>query len=306
MKREDGAIEFGAVIILLFLSSVIAGLAMVVNAGMTYFRVNSLEQNEKAGADKLLIEIVASFQPLGSYEYDYIDNLLIQNLRSKYAVYDLDVRDISSGYHLDFLSDKDLSDARLAKFLFAGGSASEFISYRNNHGLSTDKSIWRSFINDAAWEACTSYGWLHKTQMDTFAFGVISASHNASDPSSLFPLMNEMPMMNVNMVSPDIIIPLIMRPSFGIKKPEEKAVTFKNKLLAGPVLLSDISSYLEIPMDNPLFIYLGTKTAFWRIVFRYQPGMYVEAVIAAIPKKDGGIQEIENYKLIDRSIRYER
>jgi len=306
MKHDEGAIEFGAVIILFFLSAVLVSSALFVQASMIYFRKNSHEQEEKTMADKLLREIVSSFQQLTSYEYDTIDNPVLLYLKNEYADYGIDFMDISSGYHLDFLSDKELQDERLSKFLFLNDSPSEFISFRNNHGLTTDKTMWKTFLKEKAIEACVSYGWIHKSQIDSFAFKLTSASHKTTELSSLFPLVNEMPMINVNMVSPDITTLLILRPSFKIEKSAEKAETLKNKLLQGSVILSDLSSYLEVPRDHAIFAYLGTKTAFWKIVFCYRKGMYVEAVIAAIPKQDGGIQEIIQYKLIDRVIRYER
>lgn len=305
MKQEEGAIELGAVIILLFLSAALVGSALFSQVSMIYFRKNSFEQEEKSGADMLLKEIVSSFQQLAEYDYDCPDNPLLSNLRGSYAAYGLDFQDISSGYHLDFLTDADLQDERLKSYLFLNGDASDFIVYRNSHGLSTDKTAWRTFVKNDAWEACVSYGWVNKSQIGSFAFSVISASHKTSDLSLLFPLVNEIPMMNVNMVSPDIVTPLIMRSSFKINKPEEKAENLKNKLGQGPVILSDLSSYLGISTDHALFAYLGTKTAFWKIIFCYRPGMFVEAVVAAIPRKDGGIQEITGYRLIDRIIKYE-
>lgn len=306
MKQEEGAVEFGAVIILFFLSAILVSSALFVQASMIYFRRNSNEQEEKTSADKLLREIVLSFQQLTSYDYDSIENPVLSYLRNKYADYNIDFMDISSGYHLDFLSDGELQDERLKNFIFINESPSEFISFRNSRGLTTDKTMWKTFLKEQALEACVSYGWIHKSQIDSFAFTVISASHKTTELKSLFPLVNEMPMMNVNMVSPDIITLLVLRPSFKIEKSAEKAETLKNKLLQGPVILSDISSYLEIPREHAIFAYLGTKTAFWKIIFCYRQRMYVEAVVAAIPKQGGGIQEIMQYKLIDRVIRYER
>jgi len=305
MRREKGSVELGAVIILFFVSAMFAGSVLFIQTNMTYFRRNSYEQEEKVKAENLLKEIVQSFQPLRGYEYDAVDNPLLFHLQNKYADYSLAIMDISSGYHLDFLTDSDLHDTKLKEFLFRGGNPSEFIAWRNSHGLSTAKTVWRSFLRDEAWDSCVSYGWIHTSQTSSFAFSVASASYKTSDLKSLFPLVNEMPLMNVNMVSPDIITPLIMRPDFKIEKPSEKAETLRNKLLQGQVILSDLSSYLEIPQNHALFTYLGTKTAFWKIIFCYRPGMYVEAIIAAIPKKDGGIQEIAQYTLIDRNIRYE-
>ena len=306
MNKEEGAAEFGALIILFFLSALAAGFAMFFQASIRYFNNNSIQFNERAGADKLLLEIVASFQPLKDYEYDDENNPLLLNLQNEYYDYGLSISDISSGYHLDFLPDRDLLDEKLKDFLFINGTPQDYFTFRNTHGISTDKENWKEFLKEDAYKACTSYGWIHKTQTNSFAFSIASTSHKTKNIDALFPLVNEMPLMNVNMVPPEIITPLIMRQAFGISKPEEKNNNLINRLLQGPVILSDISSFLEISNNHALFAYLGTKTSFWKIIFIYKPGMYVEAVLAAIPKKGGGIQEIAQYKLLDRSIKYEK
>ena len=306
MKHDDGSIEFTAVIIFFFLSAVLVGSALFSQVTMIYYRKNSIEQKEKNEVDKLLKEIVIDFQPLKEYEYDNPGNPLLSALRSKYSNYALDFKDVSSGYHLDFLPDKYLNEEKLKNFLFTDANPTQFIAFRNNYGLSTDKTAWQAFLKDEAMKACVTYGWIHKSHIDSFAFTSVSASHKTTDLSALFPLVNEIPLINVNMVSPDIIAPLVLSPSFKIKKPEEKMDTLKNKMLQGSVLLSDISSYLEITKDNALFSFLGTKTSFWQITFCYKDGMFVEAIVAAIPKKEGGIQEITEYKLIDRVIKHEK
>lgn len=103
------------------------------------------------------------------------------------------------------------------------------------------------------------------------------------------------------MVNPDILYPFIMRSTFKVEKPKEKADALKSKLNSGPVLHADISSILKIPINHPLMEYFGTKTSFWKIYFVMHPSLKVEAIVAAFPKKDGAIQEIEAYRLIDRS-----
>jgi hypothetical protein len=306
MNREEGAVGLGAVIALFFLSALFAGSVLLMSVNTAYSTRNSFESDERVSADALLDEIIASMQPLANYEYDDYNNPLLEELKKTYTEYNLDFLDVSSGYHPDFLSDDDLQDQRLREFLFPNNDAAGFTAFRDRYGLSDNKAAWRSYIKEDAFSSCVSYGWIHRLQTETFAYRTVSASYAASSPEDLFPLVNDFPLMNVNMIDPDIIIPLIMRPSFRIEKPAEKAEALKNKLLHGSVLVSDISSCLNIPRDHPLFVYLGTKTAFWKITFEYRRGMYLEAVAAAIPEKDGSFQEIARYALIDRSIRYER
>jgi hypothetical protein len=305
MKHEEGAVEFGAVIILFFLSAFLSAAVLFVQGIFKYYDRNLLRQKEYEAANQLLIEIAGDFQALKDELYDHENNYILQSIKNKYSACRLDLKDVSSGYHLDFLSDEDLADHELVSFLFINGSASPFAALRNSRGLSTTFEPYRELINPAALDACTSYGWVSNKKTNSFAFRTIKNSFNANENIELFPLVNSFPLINVNMVSPDILAPLMKRRSFNIRNPSEKIEKLKNRSLFGPFLLSDISSALEIPLSHDLFAYLGTKTAFWKITFQTPQGLTVEAVIAAIPDPDGNPQDVAHYALIDRNISYE-
>jgi hypothetical protein len=305
MKSEDGAVEFGAVLILFFLSSLISGLVLFAQVTMTYNQRYKNNVDSKNNADLLLQEILNDVQDLKDYEYDYKDNNLLRHLESKYTRFRLTFADVSSGYHLDFLSDDDLADEKLSEYLFINKHPGDFIAWRNNNGLSTSIEKWKPFLRQEIFDACVCYGWLHLSQSDSYAFRSFYGFFDTNDPDKLFPLVNTFPLMNVNMVSPDILEPLIMRTSFKLEKPKEKFEALKQKLSNGPVLKPDISSILSIPVTNPLFTYLGVKTAFWGVRFYPAESIRVEAIIAAIPDKFGNGEVISEYKLIDRSIIYE-
>jgi hypothetical protein len=301
MKKDSGFIEFSAVLLLFFIAAVISGGVLLAAAAMTYSQTDNHDFDNKLAADLMLDEITAKMQTLRQYQYDYKNNDVIVSLCREYENYGLEFTDASSGYHLDFLSDEDIADGNIAKYLFVDNTGVGFTAWRNANGLSVSKTAWKEFVKEETWESCVSYGWLHKNDIASFAFRSISKSFAVAAPDKLFPLVNEFPRMNVNMVNPDILRPLIMRSSFKIEKPNEKADALINKLRGGPVLQADISSVLKIPVNHPLMGYFGTKTAFWKIHFVMSPSLKVEAVVAAIPKKDGAIQEIEEYRLIDRS-----
>jgi hypothetical protein len=303
MKHDSGYADFSAVLILFFITVLISGGVVFAAAGMTYVRKSSGDFDAKLSADALLDTIIAEMQPLKLYPYDDKDSKLIADLRHKYANIGLEFTDVSSGYHLDFLSDADMADNNVTKFLFRDGTGAAFTAWRNANGLTVSKTKWREFIKDEAWDTCVSYGWLHKDDKESFAFKNISKSFVAVSPDKLFPLVNDFPRMNVNMVNPAMLSPLVMRSSFKIEKPQEKAEALINKLRGGSILHADISSILKIPVSHPLMGYFGTKTAFWKIRFVMPPSLILEAIVAAIPKKDGAVQEIEAYRLIDRSFR---
>lgn len=301
MKRDSGAIEFNAVLLLFFIAAVISGGVLYAAAAMKYAQADSHGFDNKTAADALLNTIITEMQPLRLYPYDDKNNALIAELCRKYANNALEFTDLSSGYHLDFLSDADIADSNIAGYLFRGNTGALFTAWRNANGLSVSKNKWREFIKEEVWDSCVSFGWLHKDDTESFAFRCISKSFDTAIPDKLFPLVNDFPRMNVNMVQGEMIRPLILRPSFKIEKPEEKTEALITKLSSGPVLHADISSTLKIPVSHPLMGYLGTKTSFWRIRFTTHPSLTVEAIVAAIPKKNGAVQEIESYRLVDRS-----
>jgi hypothetical protein len=301
MKRDSGAVEFNAVLLLFFIVAIISGGVLYAAAAMKYVRTDSRDFDTRLAADQLLDTIIADMQPLRLYPYDDADNTVITELRQKYENYHLEITDVSSGYHLNFLSDTDMTDSNIAQYLFRDNTGADFTTWRTTNGLSVSKSGWREFIKDESWDSCVSYGWLHRDDTESFAFRSISAAFGTAAPDKLFPLVNDFPRMNVNTVQPEILYPLIMRNSFSVEKPKEKADALAVRLRNGPVLHADISSVLRIPVSHPLMGYLGTKTAFWKIRFVMRPFLTAEAVVAAIPKKDGAVQEIEAYRLIDRS-----
>jgi hypothetical protein len=305
LKNDEGAVELGAVLILFFLSALLGGLTLFSSAAMKYFQNNRAVQDERDAAYGLVTDVVEAVQILKNEENDYNGMWAVQKIESVYAGNNLSLTDISSGYHLDFLSEKDLNDANLASFLFLDKSPHQYIRIRDERGLSTDLDRLKPLINSEAWDSCVAYGWLNSRHTDSFAFRAISNSFGTSDRDALFPLVNEFPLINVNMAAPDILAPIVMRGEFKIKNPKEKMGLLKDKLLSGPLGVDDIASALDIKTTSDIFCYLGTKTSFWKINLLFRPGITVEIIVAAVPKRRGGKQEIDRYELVDWSMEYE-
>ena len=299
-KYNEGSVEFGAVIILLFVAVSLSGGVLFASSGLTYINADTRDYSEKHAADNMLNNIISEMQSLAQNPYDHKNSEIISGLCRKYSGQELEFSDVSSGYHLDFLSDADLADSGIANFIFKDNNGSGFISWRNVNGLSTSKNNWIEFIKEQALDACVSHGWLHISDRESFAFNKLCSAFNTSSEEQLFPLVNNFPRININMVEPEILRPLIMRSSYRLERAGEKADALISRLNEGPLLYANVSSILNIPSDHPLMTYLGTKTSFWKIRFKFRNNGTVEAIIAAIPKKDGGIQEIEQYRLVER------
>jgi hypothetical protein len=305
MSRNEGWAEAGSLFIIIFMAALLSGAVLFASTAAKYYNRYISYQSERDKAVNLLYEITDFIQPLKHEEYDHNNSYLIQDLKSKYRAYNLEITDVSSGFHLDFLSDKDLEDSRICSFLFVNNTSSQYINFRNTRGLSTDLESLKPYIKPESWDSCVAYGWINIRQSDSFAFRCASKEFSSENLINLFPLVNDFPLMNINMIRPEMVNPLIERPDFKIEKPREKIEKLKNRLLSGPLSISDISSILEIPVTNALFDYFGTKTTFWKITFRQRSRMTVSGILAAIPDKYGERQEIEKYVLIDKRIQYE-
>ncbi|MCL2410217.1 MAG: hypothetical protein FWC97_01105 [Treponema sp.] len=300
MKKDSGFVEYSAVLLLFFIGVLITGIVLFTSSAINFTQANSRDFDNKLAADRLLDGIIEKMQALTLHQYDYRNNAVIQSLMQEYAPYRLEFIDISSGFNLNFISDTDIIDTNIARLLFSDNTGTAFITWRNANGLSASKEVWREFIREEVWDSCVSFGWLHRNDLDSFAFRTISASFGITDPDELFPLVNDFPRMNVNMVNPDILRPLIIRSSFRVERANERANELINRLRNSPVMHADISSILRIPTNHPLMSYFGTRTAFWKIRFTMPSSLEVEAVVAAIPQRDGGVQDIELYRLINR------
>ncbi|MDR2965499.1 MAG: hypothetical protein LBU88_06965 [Treponema sp.] len=303
MRNDSGAVEFNAVLLLFFIVAIISGGVLFAASGISYLQSDTRYFNNRAEADKLLNTIIEEMQPLSLFQYDDINNALIGELCSKYQQYNLEITDVSSGYHLDFLSEADMADRNVTDFIFKDRTGTAFSTWLRANDLSTSKEPWREFIKDEeeVWDSCVSYGWLHKNDTESFAFRRINELFAVSEINELFPLVNDFPKMNVNMVKPEIIYPLILRRSFNIERARDRANDLVNRLKGGPVLRGDIAATLRIPVNHPIMNYLGTKTSFWKLSFSMPSSLKVEAIVAAFPEKNGAIQEIESYRLINRS-----
>jgi len=300
MKNDNGFIEYNAVLLLFFICALLAGSVLFTSTVMNYSKTDKRDFDIKMEADLLLDEIIEKMQDLKYFSYDDKNNALLYSLKNEYSKYNLEITDVSSGFNLNFISDIDLADNTITRLIFLDNTGNNFFTWRNANGMTTDKEDWKDFIKEEAYDYCVSYGWLHKNDLESFAFRNISRSFLITNPDRLFPLVNDFPRLNVNMVNPDILRPFVMRSSFRIERQREKADTLIRRLREGSLTHAQIASIMSVTVNHPLMGYLGTKTAFWKLSFTMEP-LEVEAIAAAIPQKDGSVQDIESYKLIERS-----
>ncbi|MCL2793113.1 MAG: hypothetical protein FWD87_08465 [Spirochaetaceae bacterium] len=299
-QKEDGWISAASMLFLLLITAMVSGLALIVTTSNIYFRTNQSDHKIKKEADVLLSKIMHDIQYLKEEKYDSHENKYIIYLINKYRNLNLNMEDISSGLHLDFLPDTVLRDPFFSQYVFINNQSTRFIDFRNNYGLSSSTDDWREYVTDSAISSCVTYGWLHRSHENSFAFKEISRNFNTTDPDKLFPLINSFPLMNINYVKPEVIELFILQPSFEIKEAKEKYKRLKTRLESRPIDDIDIIEILEATLANNIFTYIGSKTSFWKITFAAEEKYIVQAIVVAIPDERNNPRVVDKYVLVDR------
>ena len=285
-----------SLVILLISLGVVAGGAMLESTAVTkLFDRSRSDFRERETMKELLDELVSSFNELVDIDVDDYRNPALENISSRYAAYNLTIRDISSGCNLNFLPDADLSESGLESFLFAGGSAEAFLRFRRDRGFVTDVSELKHFFKEEALGAVVCYGWFSTLHSEAETNRMLAASYGRTG-DALYPIMNDLPLINVNTMDTALLATLLSRSSWRIANAAAKAAALKNRLEHGSVTEGELRSVLGVAENHEVFRYLGVRTAFW--LLSYKKGFYkMEAIIAAIPER--GSRNIERYVLIE-------
>ncbi|HHU37653.1 MAG TPA: hypothetical protein GXZ47_10585 [Treponema sp.] len=300
-KRKQGSIEPGSLLIILFISVLLSGLSVYAFSSFDYYTKNVIENQRMKEIKHLLYLVISDMQIMVNDEIDYPDDPSILFLRSKYDKNELILKDVSSGYHIDFMPDDLLASSSISEYLFLGESAISYIKHRDENGFSMTNAALEQFIKRPVLASCTVLGWLNINEQKSFAFKEISATFNSTDTDVLFPVVNTMPMTNVNMIEPEILTPLLYSGFFGIEKVSAANERMIARFGFGPVDDTDISAVLKVPESSRLFTYLGGKTSFWELFFTIHD-VTVNALIGGIPDKNNKSRMVKEYRLVDWSM----
>jgi len=302
--RSQGSIEAGSLLMILFISALLSGLSVYAFSGIQYVKKNTVAYQKEAEIKNLLRSIVSDMQIMVDDEIDYPDDPTLLYLENKYEEYGLTVTDASSGYHLDFMPDALLSSASVSGYLFLSDSSEQYLAHRNAHGFSPTKESLEPFVERAVLPSCAVVGWLNVAEINTYAFKAIAEKFKSSDADGLFPLVNALAMMNVNMMKPDAITPLLYGSPWGLKNVKATNEKMLARFGSSPVDDTDIRAVFGLPELSRLYAYLGCKTAFWELSFTMH-NERVTALVAGIPESKDNSRKIAEYRLVDWSMRDE-
>jgi hypothetical protein len=300
-RTDEGSFEIGAAVILAFIVAVFAASSFSFSSGAVYTSRNRADIEGRGGVRKLGEQLLEELQPLSAYLYDDRNNAVLEGMRERYAGNHLEITDASSGYNLNFLDDGTLKMKALSRWLFPDGNAASFLAWRKANGMTTDSAKWNPFLNAEARSSVVSFGYLNLSLGEKEAYKAVASAFRASGEKAneqLFPLVNTLPLINVNMVDSAMLAPLITGGAYDIPGAKRRFAKLQSRLSSGPLLASDITSILGIPRDSVLMAWLGVKTSFWRLSFHL--GNYRETLYAAaIPSPPGSATVISEYVPVD-------
>lgn len=292
---ESGYIEITGIVLIIFVSSALVCALLYYDAFRRFSRRSIAREELNRDARKIalsLLEDVSSFleESCDSRNADFYAQLV-----NRYAEYSLELVDVSSGLNLAFMPEGDFT-GRLATVVFLPGKAAEFGKAVKQDGPLRTIDDLRDYVREEALEWCVVYGWIHKLTATSPGFLYISRLHGTENQGRLFPLINEIPLINVNFASREVIRYYLADPRFAIERQEEKIKSLCDFAEVNVVDVDTLRSLLETERTNVVYSILGVKTTFWRATYRVR-GITFQCVICALPSREDPA-EIERYEMI--------
>lgn len=217
---------------------------------------------EKKEIDSIIFNIEEKIQLLKDIPSD-TDEQEISFLISSVCNYEFKVYDVSTGINKNFFAKDFLTNKAIDEYITASGD-----------------------------KAFLEYGWINPKFSDK---EILEQTAKDFDGKSTFPLVNNLPPLNVHNMSIDFLTAVLK--FCGIKEAEKKAEKVKEKLSFGTDI-KELSEILGVTENHKVFDLTGTKTVFWKVEFETKNAK-AYAVFAAVPKK-------ENQKIIEKYILVEK
>lgn len=193
----------------------------------------------------------------------------VVNLKERYSLYNLDIRDVSSGINTRFLGTELL-----------------------------EKESIKRLVQTADERYLVRYGWAHADIMGEKVRTDMIDSFGISDTEDLFPLINRFQMTNIHYLSRECIEAFL--DACEIKDGQEKAYALFTKSRTEPV--THIGAVLGVREGHRILKILGYKTTFWEVTFRYKE-YRVRGVFCGVPDRQKP-DVIDHYRILERNLIY--
>jgi len=314
MVKEQGSIAPQVLVLLLFITALLGAAIPFLSTALMQCAsaMNTYEIQKKLEAE--VQEVIGQLEADQTPEEDWHGDLAQEHIQAVHHPITITLQDISSRVNPNYIRKKMLEQTRLRTLLRPNGNIDLLQQYRFDQGLATDIAQYKQFFRTDATPYLSCIGWANINTSDEFIlfklYETLSGSaveaeafhaklQNALEHQIIFdekdmflyfgdyasimwPVINTMPLFNVNIVDPFILKAVIEYPQYAIHDSEQKA----NQLLAlreeKELSRLDIASVLGIGTEHPLMQYLGAETAFWEITAQMK-NMRYKVRVARIP-----------------------
>ncbi len=295
MRREAGYVEITGVVLLLFVSSAFVCALLYFDA-IRRFSVRSFEREAiNRDARRVALSVLEDLEAFLDEPCDSRNSDAYNRLIERYEEYSLELDDVSSGFNLAFMPEGDFA-ALLATSVFLPGRETAFLESVRKEGPPRSMDDLRAYVREEALERCVVYGWIHRLTPVSPGFRFLARLHGTENRGKLFPLINEIPLINVNFAPREVVRYYLAHPTFDLERREEKAKSLSDLAEVGVVDADTLKAVLETERTNAIHSVFGVKTAFWQATYLVRGRRY-RCVMCAIPSRDN-VAEIDRYEMI--------
>ena len=264
--KEKGFSTAFALTVIFSLCVIVISFAMIVSTNEK--KINSYKESIEARkeVDSIIFNIEKVLQFLTESPADIDQNHMV-SLVSSVCNYGFKIREVSTGINKNFLDEKFLKNEAIQKYI-----------------ISNEENVY------------VEYGWINPKFTNKQVIEKVSQDFENKET---FPLLNDLPPLNIYFMSEDFISAVLEY--YKIKNIGTKLEKIRTNLNSN-MTLKELASILEINENHMIFDLIGLKSLFWKIYFETEK-YNCAAVFAAVPKKEEQ-KTIDKYILIEKEITY--
>lgn len=297
-RRDAGYIGAQFLFVLIFLSAMAGGAAMLVSGLMRSQKASRDYTSRLEAYDRISGQILADLRSDPSPEADTGDDPVWKWKDTELEGYKVTLRSLSGSLNVNFVRKALLETTSLQTLLINGKSPDDLQKYRFDEGPFLSASAYTEYFNAEDFDTkLTCYGWVNVNLVDEFALekyvegltGTKStgeALHQkllramgeqilytnetvktllGADYQALYPYLNAEPLLNVNFADPGLIRAIVAFPPYGVASPDSRAKTLIDLRESGIATKEKIAATLGIDATSPLNYWFGCQTWFWRV-----------------------------------------
>jgi hypothetical protein len=316
-ERQGGSISMTALSILVLMASVVAGVALILQASLSYSGRSAQRDSIRLPLEQEAERVIRALSEDPTPEADCpLDPVWDAVAEPETEGVKITLEDVSSRLDPNWIQKAVLEKTHLGEMLQTGRTAAELQQRREDNGFSIDlQSEYGDLIKEETLQKYFSpYGYANINTTDEFALRRLYALRTGDDPGSevfharvqrlltekkilkpselrvflgaefdaLFPVMNAEPIYNVHFIDPLLLTELLSYPDWKIRAPSRAARLILDSRSGTELTARELRKIIGAAENNRIYQYLGATTWFWKIVVSTEKAS-LEIIAARLP-----------------------